>query len=276
MPSVPVLTFNNGVEIPQVGFGVFLIPNDETKVAVSAALDCGYRHIDTAMIYGNEEGVGQAVAEAPIDRSELFITTKCWNTNQGFDEARRAFDASMDRLGLEYLDLYLIHWPVPSQDKYVDTWKAFEQIYSEGRVRSIGVSNFQPAHLQRLFDETDIVPAINQIELHPWLQQSELRAFHDKHGIITEAWSPLADGGDFLNDATIGAIAKKHEVTAAQVMLRWHLDIGNVVIPKSGNPERMASNIDLFSFNLDADDHAQITDLDAGHRVGEDPDTLTI
>jgi 2,5-diketo-D-gluconate reductase A len=274
MPEIPSLTFNNGVEIPQVGFGVFLVPSEETKAAVSSALETGYRHIDTAKIYGNEEAVGEAIAESSVAREDIFVTTKCWNDDQGYDAARKAFDASMQRLGLDYLDLYLIHWPVPSQDRYVETWKAFESLYSEGRVRAIGVSNFQPAHLRRLFDETDTVPAINQIELHPWLQQRELRAFHAEHGIITEAWSPLAAGGDFLDDPTIATIAKKHEVSPAQVILRWHLDLGNVIIPKSVNPSRMASNMDLFGFELDEDDHADIAGLDKGHRVGPDPDTL--
>jgi 2,5-diketo-D-gluconate reductase A len=207
MPKIPSLTFNNGVEIPQVGFGVFLVPSEETKAAVTSALETGYRHIDTAKIYGNEEAVGEAIAESPVDREDIFVTTKCWNDDQGYDSARKAFDASMRRLGFDYLDLYLIHWPVPSQDRYVETWKAFESLYSEGRVRSIGVSNFQPAHLQRLFDETDIVPAINQIELHPWLQQRELRAFHAVHCFMTEEWSPLEGGGDVIYYATIATIA---------------------------------------------------------------------
>jgi 2,5-diketo-D-gluconate reductase A len=275
MPTVPSLTLNNGVQMPQVGFGVFLIPAEETKAAVTTALECGYRHIDTAKIYGNESAVGEAIAESGIDRSEIFVTTKCWNADQGFDSARRAFDASLKRLGLDNLDLYLIHWPAPSRDLYVDTWRAFEELYTEGRVRAIGVSNFQPAHLQRLFDETETVPAINQIELHPWLQQSELRAFHREHGIVTEAWSPLATGGDFLDNPVIGAIAKKHDITPAQVILRWHLDLGNVIIPKSVNRDRMASNLDLFDISLDDEDTAQIAELDAGQRVGDDPDTLS-
>ncbi len=275
MSPVPLVTFNNGVQIPQVGFGVFLIPLEETKAAVATALECGYRHIDTAKIYGNETAVGEAIAESGLERSELFVTTKCWNPDQGFDSARRAFDASLDRLGVEYLDLYLIHWPVPSKDLYVETWKAFEEIYAAGRVRVIGVSNFQPAHLQGLFDETEVIPALNQIELHPWLQQSELRAFHREHGIVTEAWSPLAAGGDFLSNPVIGAIADKHNVSPAQVILRWHLDLGNVIIPKSVHPDRIASNIDLFDIKLDDEDTAQIADLDAGHRVGPDPDTLS-
>lgn len=275
MPDIPSVTFNNGAEIPQVGFGVFLVPSDETKAAVTSALECGYRHIDTATIYQNESAVGEAIAESTVDRGDVFVTTKCWNSDQGYEQAHKAFDASLERLGLDYLDLYLIHWPVPANNMYVDTWKAFEALYAEGRVRSIGVSNFQPAHLQRLLDETQTVPVINQIELHPWLQQRELRAFHDEHGIVTEAWSPLAAGGDFLDDSTVGAIAKKHDVSAAQVILRWHLDLGNVVIPKSVNPERMASNLDLFGFRLDDDDRSDIAGLDAAHRVGPDPDTLS-
>ena len=275
MPTIPLLTFNNGVQIPQVGFGVFLIPPEETKSAVNTALECGYRHIDTARAYENETAVGEAIAVSGLDRAEIFVTTKCWNADQGFDSALRAFDESMDRLGFEYLDLYLIHWPVPSKDLYVDTWRAFQEIYAAGRVRAIGVSNFQPAHLERLFDETEIVPAINQIELHPWLQQSELRAFHREHGIVTEAWSPLATGGDFLENPVIVSIAKKHGVSPAQVILRWHLDLGNVIIPKSVNRDRMVSNLDLFNINLDDEDTSQIGRLDAGQRVGPDPDTLS-
>jgi diketogulonate reductase-like aldo/keto reductase len=275
MPTIPLLTFNNGVQIPQVGFGVFLIPPEETKSAVNTALECGYRHIDTARAYENETAVGEAIAVSGLDRAEIFVTTKCWNADQGFDSALRAFDESMDRLGFEYLDLYLIHWPAPSKDLYVDTWRAFQEIYAAGRVRAIGVSNFQPAHLERLFDETEIVPAINQIELHPWLQQSELRAFHREHGIVTEAWSPLATGGNFLENPVIVSIAKKHDVSPAQVILRWHLDLGNVIIPKSVNRDRMVSNLDLFNIDLDDEDTSQIAQLDAGQRVGPDPDTLS-
>ncbi len=270
---VPPLALNNGVEIPQVGYGVFLVPADETKTAVSAALEVGYRHIDTARAYNNETAVGEAIAESGLDRDQVFVTTKLWNDDQGYDSALDAFDASLKRLGLDYVDLYLIHWPAPSQDAYVATWKAFEKVYADERVRSIGVSNFQPAHLRRLLDETDVVPAINQVELHPWLQQQELRAFHAAHGIVTEAWSPIARGGR-LSDPTIGSIAERHGVTPAQVILRWHLDLGNVVIPKSVNPGRMAENIDLFRIRLDEDDHAAIGGLDEGARVGPNPDTF--
>jgi len=269
--QVPTVTFNNGVDIPQVGYGVFKVPPAETKAAVTSALEVGYRHIDTAKLYDNEEAVGEAIAESGINRDDLFVTTKVWNDDQGRDRTLRAFDASMKRLGLDHLDLYLIHWPYPGQDTYVETWQTLEELYADGRVRSIGVSNFQPAHLQRLLDETDTVPAINQVELHPWLQQTELRAFHAEHGIVTEAWSPISRGAK-LDDPAIGRLADKHGTTPAQVILRWHLDIGNVIIPKSVNPERMAANLDLFGFQLDEDDHAVITGLDEGTRIGPNPD----
>lgn len=270
---LPSVTLNNGVDIPQVGFGVFLVPEAETKAAVASALDAGYRHIDTAKIYENESAVGAAIAESGIARDELFVTTKLWNSDQGYDAALDGFDASLKRLGLDYLDLYLIHWPMPAQDTYVDTWKAFERLYTDGRVRSVGVSNFQPPHLERLLDETELVPAINQVELHPWLQQKELRAFHAEHGIVTEAWSPISRG-EKLSDPTIGSIADKHAVSPVQVILRWHVDVGNVIIPKSVNPGRMAANLDLFDIQLDEDDHAAIGTLDDGTRVGPDPDTF--
>jgi 2,5-diketo-D-gluconate reductase A len=269
--QVPTVTFNNGVEIPQIGYGVFKVPPAETKAAVTSALEVGYRHIDTAKLYDNEEAVGEAITESGIDRDDLFVTTKVCNDDQGRDRTLRAFDASMKRLGLDHLDLYLIHWPCPGQDTYVETWQTLEELYAEGRVRSIGVSNFQPAHLQRLLDETGTVPAINQVELHPWLQQTELREFHAEHGIVTEAWSPISRGAK-LDDPAIGRLADKHSTTPAQVILRWHLDIGNVIIPKSVNPERMAANLDLFGFQLDDDDHAVITGLDEGTRIGPNPD----
>ena len=274
MSSIPTVPLNNGVEIPQVGYGVFLVPAAETRAAVTSALETGYRHIDTARIYGNEQAVGSAVAESGIARDELFITTKCWNSDQGYDSALAAFDASVQRLGLDVVDLYLIHWPMPSKDRYVDTWRAFEKLYADGRARSIGVSNFHPPHLRRLFDETGVVPAINQVELHPWLQQDELRRFHAEHGIVTEAWSPISRG-EKLGDPTVGGIADKHGVTSAQVILRWHLDLGNVVIPKSVDPGRMAENLDLFGFQLDAHDTEAIATLDSGLRVGPDPDTYS-
>ncbi len=274
MPSIPQLSFHDGGTIPQVGFGVFQIPEDETFDAVTSALDAGYRHLDTARAYDNERAVGRAIAESGLDREDVFLTTKCWNDDQGYDAALAAFDASLERLDVDYLDLYLIHWPMPKRDLYVDTWRAFEKIHADGRVRHIGVSNFQVPYLRRLMDETDTVPVINQIEMHPWLQQEELRAFHAEHDILSEAWSPIAQGGDYLRDPTIVEIAERHDVTPAQVILRWHLDLGNVIIPKSVNPDRMASNIDLFGFRLDDEDHAKIAKLDEGTRTGPDPDEL--
>jgi len=274
MPSIPQLSFHDGGTIPQVGFGVFQIPEDETFDAVTSALDAGYRHLDTARAYDNERAVGRAIAESGLDREDVFLTTKCWNDDQGYDAALAAFDASLERLDVDYLDLYLIHWPMPKRDLYVDTWRAFEKIHADGRVRHIGVSNFQVPHLRRLMDETDTVPVINQIEMHPWLQQEELRAFHAEHDILSEAWSPIAQGGDYLRDPTIVEIAERHDVTPAQVILRWHLDLGNVIIPKSVNPDRMASNIDLFGFRLDDEDHVKIAKLDEGTRTGPDPDEL--
>jgi 2,5-diketo-D-gluconate reductase A len=271
MASVPTLTLNNGADIPQVGFGVFLVPPEETEAAVSAALDAGYRHIDTAALYGNEAEVGRAIAAAGIDRGDLFVTTKCWNSDQGNDAARVAFARSLDQLQMDYDDHYHNHSPTPQRDLYVDTWRALEDIYASAAARSIGVSNFQPHHLQRLIDECEVVPAVNQVELHPRLQQGELRGFHERHGIVTEAWSPLARG-DLLDDPVIERLAARHDVSAAQLILRWHLEVGNVVIPKSVNPDRMATNIDLFGFELDAEDTEAIARLDAGQRIGPDPD----
>lgn len=274
MTSVPVIELNNGVRMPQLGFGVFQIPDDETVAAVHAALDAGYRNIDTASIYGNEAAVGRALAESDVPRDELFVTTKLFNSDQGYDETLRAFDESMRKLGLEQLDLYLIHWPLPARDKYLDTWKAFEKLYADGRVRAIGVSNFQPAHLERVLDASDVVPAVNQVELHPYLQQREVREFDAKHGIATEAWSPLAKGGSLLGDPTIAELAVKHGRTPAQIVLRWHLQLGNVVIPKSVTPSRIAENFDLLGFTLSEEELDSLTPLDRGERTGPDPDTF--
>jgi len=274
MTAVPNLSLSAGttsIEIPQLGFGVWQVPEDEVVAAVLTAITTGYRSIDTARIYGNEEGVGQAVAQTDVSRDELFITTKVWNDDQGFDSTLAAFDASMKRLGLDTLDLYLIHWPTPEKGTYVDTWKALLRLREEGRVRAVGVCNFEVDHLQRLKDETGELPAINQVELHPYLQQEKLRAFHAANGILTEAWSPLASGGDVLSDEVIARVAAKHGVTPAQAILRWHLEIGNVVIPKSVTPSRIAENFDLFGFALDADDLAAIATLDRSHRTGPDP-----
>ncbi|MFE7426145.1 aldo/keto reductase [Streptomyces sp. NPDC057545] len=271
MSKVPSITLNNGVEMPQLGFGVWQVPDDEAAKAVATAIESGYRSIDTAAIYENEKGTGRAVAASGVAREELFITTKLWNAEQGYDSTLRAFDASLDKLGTDYVDLYLIHWPLPAKDAYVDTYKAFEKIYSEGRAKAIGVSNFLPEHLERLLGETSVVPAVNQIELHPQLQQAQSRAVHAAHGIATEAWSPLGQGKGLLEVPTVVAIARKHGRTPAQVVLRWHIQTGNVVIPKSVTPSRIVENIDVFGFELDADDLAAIAALDEGKRLGPDP-----
>ncbi|MEE1807278.1 aldo/keto reductase [Streptomyces sp. BE133] len=271
MSKVPSITLNNGVEMPQLGFGVWQVPDDEAAKAVATAIESGYRSIDTAAIYENEEGTGRAVAASGVAREELFVTTKLWNADQGYDSTLRAFDTSLDKLGLDYVDLYLIHWPVPAKDAYIDTYKAFEKIYSEGRAKAIGVSNFLPEHLERLLGETSVVPVINQIELHPQLQQAESRAFHTKHGIATEAWSPLGQGKGLLEVPTVVAIAQKHGRTPAQVVLRWHIQTGNVVIPKSVTPSRIVENLDVFGFELDADDLAAFAALDEGKRIGPNP-----
>ncbi|MHC5704984.1 aldo/keto reductase [Streptomyces tirandamycinicus] len=274
MSKVPSITLNNGVAMPQLGFGVWQVPDDEAAKAVGTALEAGYRSIDTAAVYENEKGTGQAVAASGIPREELFVTTKLWNSDQGYDSTLRAFDASLTRLGLDYVDLYLIHWPLPARNAYVDTYKAFETILAEGRARAIGVSNFLPEHLERLLGETSAVPAVNQIELHPQLQQTESRAFHAKHGIATEAWSPLGSGRGLLEVPTIVAVAQKHGKTPAQVVLRWQVQLGNVVIPKSVTPSRIRENIDVFGFELDDDDLAAFAALDEGRRLGPDPATF--
>jgi 2,5-diketo-D-gluconate reductase A len=272
MSQVPNIRLNNGVSIPQLGFGVFQIEPERTADAVRAAFDAGYRHIDTAQGYGNEKGVGQAVRESGLARDEVFVTTKLANPRHGYEDAITALDESLERLGLEYVDLYLIHWPRPAADRYVETWRAFEKIASDGKARSIGVSNFQVPHLERLAAETGTVPALNQIELHPLLVQSELRAYHREHGIATEAWSPLAKGGDLLRDERLVALAEKYGKTPAQVVIRWHLQLGNVVIPKSVTPARVQENIDVFDFELDSDDVSAIEELDSGTRTGPHPD----
>ncbi|MFE4593562.1 aldo/keto reductase [Streptomyces laurentii] len=257
--------------MPQLGFGVWQVPDDEAEKAVATALEAGYRSIDTAAIYENEAGTGKALAASGLPREELFVTTKLWNDQQGYDSTLRAFDSSLELLGLDYVDLYLIHWPVPAKDAYVDTYKAFEKILADGRAKAIGVSNFLPEHLERLIGETSVVPAVNQIELHPQLQQAASRETHAKHGIATEAWSPLGSGKGLLEVPAIVAIARKHDRSPAQVVLRWHLQIGNVVIPKSVTPSRIRENIDVFDFELDAEDLAAITALDEGRRLGPNP-----
>ncbi|MGZ4450535.1 MAG: aldo/keto reductase [Nocardioides sp.] len=276
VPNVTLTAGNSTIDIPQLGFGVWQVPDDGATAAVTTALEVGYRSIDTARIYDNEAGVGRALAATDVSRDEIFLTTKVWNDDQGYDQTLRAFDASTKRLGVDYVDLYLINWPTPAKDAYVDTWKALLQLRADGRIRAAGVCNFQPAHLQRLIDETGEAPAINQVELHPRLQQEELRRFHAEHGIVTEAWSPLAQGGDLLQDDTITGIARKHARTPAQVILRWHLQVGNVVIPKSVTPSRISENFDVFGFDLDADDLAAIAGLDRAGRIGPDPDEFNV
>ncbi|MDL2081627.1 MULTISPECIES: aldo/keto reductase [Streptomyces] len=274
--KVPLIKLNNGVEMPQLGFGVWQVPDDEAERAVGTALESGYRSIDTAAIYGNEEGTGKAIAASGIPREDIFVTTKLWNADQGYDSTLRAFDTSLAKLGLEYVDLYLIHWPLPAKDKYVDSYKAFEKLLADGRVKAIGVSNFLPEHLERLIGETSVVPAVNQIELHPHLQQHAAREFHARHGIATEAWSPLGQGKGLLEVPAIVAIAQKHNRTPAQIVLRWHLQTGNVVIPKSVTPSRIRENIDVFDFSLDTEDLAAISALNEDRRIGPNPATFDV
>jgi 2,5-diketo-D-gluconate reductase A len=272
--KVPPITLNNGIEMPQLGFGVWQVPDDEAEQAVTTALESGYRSIDTAAIYGNEEGTGKAIAASGLPREDVFVTTKLWNSDQGYDSTLRAFDTSLEKLGLDYVDLYLIHWPTPERDRYVDSYKAFEKLHADGRVRAIGVSNFEPQHLERLIAETSIVPAVDQIELHPHLQQRAAREYHAKQGIATEAWSPLGSGKGLLEVPAIVAIARKHGRTPAQVVLRWHLQLGNVVIPKSVTPSRIKENIEVFDFSLDDEDLAAISALNEDRRLGPDPSTF--
>jgi 2,5-diketo-D-gluconate reductase A len=270
VPSIPL---RDGEAIPQLGFGVFQVPPEQTADVTTRALLTGYRHIDTARIYGNEAEVGQAIHAAGVPREEVFVTTKCWNDDQGYDEATRALKRSLHQLELEHVDLYLIHWPAPGQDRYVDTWRALVDLQKAGLTRSIGVSNFQQPHLERIIAETGVVPAVNQIELSPQLQQHGLRREHADHGIVTEAWSPLAKG-EVLGDPELVRIAAEHERTPAQVVLRWHIQLGNVIFPKSATPERIEENFRLFDFHLTDADMAAIETLDAGKRTGPDPDVF--
>ena len=271
--QVPTIALRDDGQIPQLGFGVFQIPPADTVEATTVALQAGYRHIDTAAAYRNEAEVGQAIHASGLDRGDVFVTTKCFNDHHGYEQAKHACKESLDRLETGYIDLYLIHWPVPSQDKFVDTWKAFVELQQEGLVRSIGVSNFQPAHLHRIIEETGVTPSVNQIELHPRFQQAGLRREHEDLGIVTEAWSPLAQGA-VLDDPEITDIAKAHDKTPGQVVLRWHVQLGNVVFPKSVTPERIEENFDLFDFHLTDEEMGRIEALDAGDRIGPDPDTF--
>ncbi|WP_425865171.1 aldo/keto reductase [Arthrobacter sp. TWP1-1] len=264
MNSIPTITLNNGVVMPQSGYGVFQVPNDETEVAVTAALAAGYRSIDTAAIYGNEEGVGRALAASNLAREELFITSKVWIADLGYEATLAAYEDSLAKLGLDYLDLYLIHWPAPATDSYLDSWKALEELLAAGRVRSIGVSNFLPEHLEKVIALGGTVPAVNQVEIHPALQQRAISTFAAANGIVTEAWSPMAQGA-VLNEPAVLAIAEAHGRTSAQVVLRWHLQQGRVIIPKSVTPARIAENLDILGFDLT---DAELTAIDALERDG--------
>jgi 2,5-diketo-D-gluconate reductase A len=271
--AAPSITLNDGSAIPQVGLGVWQTPREDTERVVATALDAGYRHIDTAAGYANEREVGRAVANSGLPREDVFVVTKLWNADQGYDSTLAAFDASMDRLGFDYLDLYLIHWPVPEKNAFVDTFTAFAHLRDQGRIRSIGVSNFEPEHLRILVDGTGIVPAINQVELHPLLQQQELREAHAQLGVATEAWSPLGQGS-LLTNPIVTAIANAHGKTAAQSLIRWHIQLGNIVIPKSVTPGRIVSNFNVFDFQLSEQDMASISSLGDGTRLGPDPRTF--
>ena len=267
---------NTGQPIPQLGFGVFQIPQDETETAVTTALQAGYRLIDTAQGYRNEEGVGSAITKSDVARDELFVTTKLTNSEQGYDSTLNAFDQSMRKLGLDVLDLFLIHWPQPMFDQYVDTWRAFEKLQQDGRVRAIGVSNFEIEHLERLAAETGTVPAVNQVELHPQFPQEELRAYHAEHGILTESWGPLGQGKGLLDNPHILEVARTKDRSPAQVVLRWHLQLGCVVIPKSVTPDRIRENLAVFDFELEESDLASIARVNTGQRLGPDPKTFDL
>lgn len=271
---VPDVTLLDGTSIPQLGFGVFKVDDDTAETAVAHALAAGYRLIDTAKLYGNEAGVGRAVRASGLPREDVYVTTKIWNEDHGRERTLRAFDASVERLGLGVPDLFLIHWPIPGQDLYSETWSTLVELRDAGRVRSVGVSNFQPAHLARIIADSGVTPVVNQVELHPYLQQRALREVHAELGIATEAWSPLGRDTGLLDDPVLVAIAARHGVTPAQVVLRWHLDIGNIVIPKSVTPSRIQANLDVFDFALTEEDLQEIAGLDRGARIGPDPDVL--
>jgi 2,5-diketo-D-gluconate reductase A len=273
--TVPTITLNDGHTIPQLGFGVFLVDPQEAERIVSDALEVGYRHIDTAAIYKNEEGVGAAIAKSGIPRDELFITTKLWNDRHQKASAHAAIDESLDKLGLDHVDLYLTHWPTPGKDDYLEAWLALEEIKAAGKTRSIGVSNHQVEHLEKLLANSDTVPAVNQIELHPAFAQRELRTFGAEHGIHIESWGPLGQGKyDLFGEQAVAAAAEAHGVTPAQVVIRWHLQNGLIVFPKSNSRERIAQNFDVFGFELSADEIAAIDALDSGKRVGSHPDEV--
>lgn len=271
--NVRSLTLNDGNSIPRMGFGVYQISPADTESAVAGALQAGYRHIDTAALYGNEREVGRAITASGVPRDEVYVVTKLWNSDQGYDSALSAFEASMDRLGLDFLDLYLIHWPLPSRGKFIDTFRALAHLRDQGRIASIGVSNFEPEHLETLIDGTGIVPVVNQIELHPSFTQAKLREVHARLGIATAAWAPLGRGL-LLSHPTVTTLAQRYGKTPAQVILRWHLQLGNIAIPKSVHPDRIASNVEVFDFELGESDMAALSSLDDGTRLGPDPRTF--
>ena len=275
MVFAPLVEMNDGRSIPVIGFGVWQVPDDVVIDATLKALEVGYRHIDTACVYENERGVGEALRRSGLNRDDVFVTTKVWNTDQGYDQTLRAFDTSTGLLGIDEVDLYLIHWPTPARDLYLDSWRALIRLREEGRARSIGVSNFHEAHLRRIVDETGVIPAINQIELHPWLTQTHMRSIDAGLGIKTEAWSPLGSG-QLIDDPVIAEVAAKHGKSAAQVMVRWSIQLGNIVLPKSVTPARIEQNIDVFDFVLDDADMAAIATLESGRRTGPNPDEFNL
>jgi len=269
--TVPAVALNDGTTIPQIGFGLWQVPPSEAEVATAEALRVGYRHLDSAAVYANEAEAGAALAKSGLAREDVYVTTKLWNPDHGYDEAMRAFDTSMAKLGFDQLDLYLIHWQCKQHGKFIDTWRALIDLQKSGRVKSIGVSNFKEPALRQLIDATGVIPVLNQIELHPWLPQLDMRAVHAEYGIATESWSPLASG-QLIDDPTLTVIAAKHGKSTAQVMIRWHLQQGLIVLPKSVTPSRIAENIDVFGFELDDEDMATIAGMENGHRTGPDPD----
>jgi 2,5-diketo-D-gluconate reductase A len=277
MTTIPHITLSNGVAMPQLGLGVYQVKEgEEVEQAVTAAIDAGYRLIDTAALYGNEVGVGNAIKKSSVPRKELFITTKLWNNDQGYNQTLAAFDASLEKLGLDYIDLYLIHWPSPQRGLYVESWKAFEELYAQGRVKAIGVCNFHPEHLDILLKQASVVPMVNQVELHPYLQQHEIVAYNKAHTIHTESWSPIGGGGgSLLDDPTFKTIGDSYGKSPAQVVIRWHIQHGYIVIPKSSNPTRIAENVDVFDFELSDKDMNTIDGLNKDERVGPDPRTAS-
>lgn len=274
--NAPALPLNSGYSLPQLGYGLYKVPEVDARGLVTQALQLGYRHLDSAALYGNEAGVGLALEsafEAGLNRQDVFVTSKVWNTDQGYESTLAACQRSLSDLRLDYLDLYLIHWPCPERDLFVETWRALEELVERGLVRSIGVSNFRVQDLEKLMQYAQISPAVNQVELHPWLQQRELRAVHEQLGMVTEAWSPLARGA-LVQDGELAALAGKYGVSAAQLVLRWHMQSGIATFPKASSAERMAQNADVFGFELSADDMAIIAGMDRGYRSGSHPDQV--